>query len=221
MMAGSGSNSAAGGLARHIPVLARQVFELLAPRDGGLYIDGTFGAGGHTRSILDVPGTRVIGIDRDRIAVADGFALVEQAQGRLTLVEDRFSNLEHVARSLGHEAVDGILLDLGVSSMQLDEAERGFSFRNDGPLDMRMGGEGPSAADLVNTAAERDLSAIIATLGEERFARPIARAIVEGAQRTADRNHARARRHHRHGPAAARRTKFIPPRAPSRHCACS
>jgi 16S rRNA (cytosine1402-N4)-methyltransferase len=179
MMMGSGSNSAAGGPARHIPVLARQVFDRLQPRDGEIYIDGTFGAGGHTRAILGVEGTRVIGIDRDRNAVADAFALVEEAQGRLTLVEDRFSNLEHVAHDLGHEAVDGILLDLGVSSMQLDEPERGFSFRNDGPLDMRMGGEGPSAADLVNTASERDLSAIIATLGEERFARPVSRAIVK------------------------------------------
>ncbi|MEA2877455.1 MAG: rRNA (cytosine1402-N4)-methyltransferase [Hyphomicrobiales bacterium] len=176
---GSGSNSAAGGPARHVPVLARQVLEHLAPRDGGVYVDGTFGAGGHTRGILDVSGTRVIGIDRDRNAVAEGFGLVEQAQGRLTLVEDRFSNLEHAAQSLGHEAVDGILLDLGVSSMQLDEAERGFSFRNDGPLDMRMGSEGFSAADLVNAASDRDLAAIIAMLGEERFARPIARAIVK------------------------------------------
>src|SRR5207248_3797435 len=133
---------------------------------------------GHTRAILAVDGTRVIGIDRDRSAVAGGFGLVEQAEGRLTLVEARFSDLEHVAQGLGHDAVDGILLDLGVSSMQLDEPERGFSFRNDGPLDMRMGGEEPSAADLVNTASERDLAAIIATLGEERFARPIARAIV-------------------------------------------
>lgn len=176
---GSGSTSAAGGPARHIPVLARQVIEHLAPRNGGVYIDGTFGAGGHTRAILDVPATRVIGIDRDRDAVADAFTLVEQSGGRLTLVEDRFSHLEQVARGLGFESVDGILLDLGVSSMQLDEPERGFSFRNDGPLDMRMGGEGPNAADLVNTASERNLAAIIATLGEERFARTIARAIVK------------------------------------------
>jgi 16S rRNA (cytosine1402-N4)-methyltransferase len=179
MMAGSdGTSAVAGGPARHIPVLARQVFDLMQPRDGGITIDGTFGAGGHTRAILNVGGACVIGIDRDRNAVAGGFALVEQAAGRLTLVEDRFSNLEHVARSLGHDAVDGILLDLGVSSMQLDEPERGFSFRNDGPLDMRMGGEGPSASDLVNAASERDLSRIIATLGEERFARNVARAIV-------------------------------------------
>jgi len=179
MMAGRDGKAVAGGLARHIPVLARQTFDLLGPRDGGLYIDGTFGAGGHTRAILHVDGTRVVAIDRDRNAIAAGYALVEEAAGRLTLVEDRFSNLEQVARGLGYEAVDGILLDLGVSSMQLDEPERGFSFRNEGPLDMRMSGEGVSAADLVNAASERDLASIIATLGEERFARGVARAIVK------------------------------------------
>jgi len=180
MMAGRDGNIAvAGGSTRHIPVLARQVLEYFSPHDGGVYIDGTFGAGGHTRAILQVPGTQVIGIDRDRTAIADGFGLVEAAAGRLTLVEDRFSNLEAIARNLGHETVDGILLDLGVSSMQLDQAERGFSFRNDGPLDMRMGGEGTSAAELVNAAPGRDLFLIIATLGEERFARKVARAIVQ------------------------------------------
>jgi 16S rRNA (cytosine1402-N4)-methyltransferase len=178
MMAGrGGGNVVAGGSARHIPVLARQTFGALSPH-AGIYIDGTFGAGGHTCTILEVAGTHVIGIDRDRDAIAGGFALVESAGGRLTLVEDRFSNLEQVAHSLGHEAVDGILLDLGVSSMQLDQAARGFSFRQDGPLDMRMGRDGLSAADLVNGAAERDLAFIIKTLGEERFARNIARAIV-------------------------------------------
>jgi 16S rRNA (cytosine1402-N4)-methyltransferase len=180
MMAGrDGKSAVAGGPARHIPVLARQVFDALGAREGGVYIDGTFGAGGHASAILQVAGTRVIGIDRDRSAIAGGFALVEAAGGRLTLAEDRFANLEQVARDLGHASVDGILLDLGVSSMQLDQAERGFSFRNDGPLDMRMGGEGPSAADLVNAASERDLAQIIATLGEERFARNVARAIVK------------------------------------------
>lgn len=178
MMAGR-DDHVAGGPARHIPVLARQVLEHLAPRDGGIYLDGTFGAGGHSQAILTAADTRVIGIDRDRDAVAGGFGLVEKAQSRLTLVEDHFSGLDHVARSLGHDTVDGILLDLGVSSMQLDEGERGFSFRQDGPLDMRMGGDGASAADLVNVASERDLSVIIATLGEERFARNVARAIVK------------------------------------------
>ena len=178
MAGGDGKSAVAGGLARHIPVLARQTFEQLGVHDG-VYIDGTFGAGGHTGAILRVGGTTVIGIDRDRDAIAGGFALVDEAEGRLTLSEDRFSNLENVAHSLGHATVDGILLDLGVSSMQLDQAGRGFSFRNDGPLDMRMGGDGPSAADLVNAATERDLSFIIRTLGEERFARNVARAIVQ------------------------------------------
>jgi 16S rRNA (cytosine1402-N4)-methyltransferase len=121
----------------------------------------------------------VIGIDRDRTAIALGFDLVQQAQGRLTLIEDRFSHLDAVARDCGHEQVDGIVLDVGVSSMQLDQPERGFSFRADGPLDMRMSGEGASAADVVNAASERDLATVIYVLGEERFSRQIARAIVK------------------------------------------
>jgi 16S rRNA (cytosine1402-N4)-methyltransferase len=179
MMTGSDSAAVAGGLARHIPVLARPAIAWLGVHANGLYVDATFGAGGFSREILETPGARVIGIDRDQNAVARGAALVEEAQGRLVLVEDRFSNLEAVARSEGAAAVDGIVFDLGVSSMQLDEAARGFSFRLDGALDMRMGSEGPSAADVVARASERDLAAIIATLGEERHARAIARAIVK------------------------------------------
>src|SRR5262245_1774969 len=179
MMTGSGSGSAvAGGLARHVPVLVRRVVEHLAVRVGGLYVDATFGAGGYTREILSAADCRVIGIDRDRSAIARGADLVEASGGRLTLVEDRFSHLASVMPSLGHDAIDGVVLDLGVSSMQLDEPERGFSFRLQGPLDMRMGGSGPSAADVVAGVCERDLAAIIATLGEERHARAVARAIV-------------------------------------------
>jgi 16S rRNA (cytosine1402-N4)-methyltransferase len=179
MMTGrDGGNAVDGGLARHIPVLADEALQYLAPHDGGIYIDGTFGAGGYSRAILATADCSVIGIDRDQSAIARGFDLVEEANGRLTLIEDRFSSLDEVARSAGHDSVDGVVLDIGVSSMQLDEAERGFSFRYDAPLDMRMGKEGPSAADLVAAASERDLAAIIATLGEERFARGIARAIV-------------------------------------------
>jgi 16S rRNA (cytosine1402-N4)-methyltransferase len=174
----TGQPGVAGGPARHIPVLGPLAIELLNVRSGGVYIDGTFGAGGHARAILATAGAQVIGIDRDRNAVAGGFDLVEASDGRLTLVEDRFSNLDSVARDLGHPSVDGVLLDLGVSSMQLDEPARGFSFRRDGPLDMRMGTDGPSAADVIAHAAERDLAAIIATLGEERHARAVARAIV-------------------------------------------
>ena len=121
----------------------------------------------------------MIGIDRDQNAVGLGAGIVEEAKGRLILTEDRFSNLNSIARDAGYEAVDGVALDLGVSSMQLDNAERGFSFRLDGPLDMRMSGEGVSAAEVVNAASERDLADIIFTLGEERHSRAIARAIVQ------------------------------------------
>ncbi|MGH6768591.1 MAG: 16S rRNA (cytosine(1402)-N(4))-methyltransferase RsmH [Xanthobacteraceae bacterium] len=180
MMGGSGGGNlpVAGGLARHIPVLGGPATAFLNVRDGGVYIDATFGAGGYTRAILAAADCHVIGIDRDRNAVARGADLVQAAGGRLVLAEDRFSNLADVARNSGHDAVDGVVLDLGVSSMQLDESERGFSFRLDGPLDMRMGGAGPSAADVVAQASERDLAAIIATLGEERHARAVARAIA-------------------------------------------
>jgi len=175
MMTGGDSNAVAGGLARHVPVLARRVVDWLGVDRGGLYIDATFGGGGYTRAILQAPAARVIGIDRDRVAIAQGAALVAQAGGRLELVEDRFSDLDSIAAPA---TADGIVFDLGVSSMQLDEAARGFSFRLDGPLDMRMGGDGPSAAEVVAQATERDLAAIIATLGEDNHARAIARAII-------------------------------------------
>ena len=184
MTAGGGGSAVAGGPALHIPVLGAPALEYLNVRDGGLYIDGTFGAGGYSRAILAAADCKVIGIDRDRTAIALGADLVEQAGGRLTLVEDRFSNLDTVAHECGHEQVDGIVLDVGVSSMQLDQAERGFSFRFDGPLDMRMSGEGSSAADVVNAAGERDLANIIYILGEERFSRSIARAIVKARAAT-------------------------------------
>ena len=137
MMAGSDGRAVAGGPARHVPVLAPPAVELLNVRGGGVYIDGTFGAGGYTQAILGTADAIVIGIDRDGNAVAGGAGLVEAAAGRLTLIEARFSELDRIAEKFGHAAVDGIVLDLGVSSMQLDEAERGFSFRFDGPLDMR------------------------------------------------------------------------------------
>ena len=179
MMTSSDSGHAvAGGLARHIPVLIRPAVELLDVRSGGVYVDATFGAGGYTREILAAANCRVVALDRDQDAVARGADLVQAAGGRLVLVEDKFSNLQAAARSCGHDAVDGVVFDLGVSSMQLDQAERGFSFRHDGPLDMRMGREGPTAADIVAAASARDLAAILAVLGEERHARAVARAIV-------------------------------------------
>jgi 16S rRNA (cytosine1402-N4)-methyltransferase len=162
----------------HIPVLGREAVGMLAPRAGGIYVDATFGAGGYTRMILETAGTEVIGIDRDRTAVAGGFDLVESAGGRLTLVEDRFSQLAEVCAAQGVAAVDGVVLDVGVSSMQLDQASRGFSFRFEGPLDMRMGHEGPTAADVIARASEADLANIIYIFGEERHSRSVARAIV-------------------------------------------
>jgi 16S rRNA (cytosine1402-N4)-methyltransferase len=163
---------------RHVPVLGREVLAWLNPQQGGIYIDGTFGAGGYSRAILETAQTLVIGIDRDRSAIAGGFDLVDRSDGRLTLVEDRFSNLAEICASQGLSSVDGVVMDIGVSSMQLDEAARGFSFRNDGPLDMRMGQDGPTAADVVAQASETDLANIIYIFGEERHSRSVARAIV-------------------------------------------
>ena len=162
----------------HIPVLGVEAVAQLSPRAGGIYIDATFGAGGYSRMILEIPGTRVIGIDRDRSAIAGGFDLVDGSDGRLTLVEDRFSNLAEICQAQGVSGIDGIVMDVGVSSMQLDQADRGFSFRLGGPLDMRMGHQGPTAADVVANASEADLANIIYIFGEERHSRAVARAIV-------------------------------------------
>jgi 16S rRNA (cytosine1402-N4)-methyltransferase len=169
---------AASGQAPHVPVMLHQAIDYLVPRDGGIYIDGTFGAGRYAAAILAAAATRVIGIDRDATAIAGGRGLSEASAGRLVLVEGRFGALDALASGLGTDAADGVVLDLGVSSMQLDTPGRGFSFRHDGPLDMRMGGEGPSAADVVAAATERDLADIIFNLGEERHSRAVARAIV-------------------------------------------
>ena len=171
------TNEAAGGLARHLPVLLPEVLEHLAIREDGRYIDGTFGAGGYTRAILERGGT-VLAIDRDPSAVQAGAGLVETSSGRLRLVEGRFSDLQAHAEAAGFVPVDGIVLDVGVSSMQLDQPERGFSFRQDGPLDMRMGGSGADAASVVNGATVKELAALIGVLGEDKKAGRIARAIV-------------------------------------------
>jgi 16S rRNA (cytosine1402-N4)-methyltransferase len=166
----------AGGPARHMPVLLSETIGSLAVVEGGRYIDGTFGAGGYSRAILERGGA-VLAIDRDPTAIAAGATLVERSGGRLKLVEGRFSDLDALARAAGFVPVDGVVLDVGVSSMQLDQAERGFSFRLDGPLDMRMGSEGADAAAIVNRASVKELAAIIRVYGEERKAGRIARAI--------------------------------------------
>ena len=141
---------------RHLPVMLAEVMAALAPVPGGIYVDGTFGAGGYTRAILEA-GASVIAIDRDPTAIAAGAALAAASAGRLTLVEGRFSDLAAIAADAGHARVDGVVLDVGVSSMQLDDPARGFSFRFDGPLDMRMGDDGPSAATW-STASSRATS---------------------------------------------------------------
>lgn len=178
----SAACGAGGGQNRHTPVLLHAVLAHLQPRDGALYIDGTFGAGGYTRGILDAARCRVLAIDRDPTAIANGVEMVATYSGRLTLKLGRFSEMEEIATQAGFAPADGVVLDLGVSSMQLDEPERGFSFQADGPLDMRMSASGPSAADLVNTLDDEELADILFHYGEERRSRAIARAIVRARE---------------------------------------
>ena len=163
----------------HIPVLLSEVLKQIQPTAGETYIDGTFGAGGYTRAILEAAPCRVIAIERDPSAFAAGADLVAEMAGRLILVPTTFSDMEQAAADAGHPAVDGVVLDIGVSSMQLDDAQRGFSFMRDGPLDMRMSQSGPSAADIVNTADEEDIANILYEFGDERRSRAIARTIVK------------------------------------------
>lgn len=165
--------------ARHIPVLAREVVDALSPHDGGRYVDGTFGAGGYTAAMLDRADCQVFAIDRDPDAIVAGQALAERYAPRLRLIEGRFGDMVELLSAEGVAEVDGVALDLGVSSMQFDQADRGFSFRASGPLDMRMEKNGVSAADLVNEADEAELADIIFRHGEERKSRRVARAIVE------------------------------------------
>ena len=157
----------------HVPVLLGPLLAAVAPVRG-VWVDGTFGAGGYSRGLLEAGAERVIGIDRDAGALAEAAGWAAGYGDRLRLVEGNFAELDRLAG----EPVDGVVLDLGVSSMQLDRPERGFSFLRDGPLDMRMGQEGPTAADLVNTASEAELADILYHYGEERASRRIARALI-------------------------------------------
>jgi 16S rRNA (cytosine1402-N4)-methyltransferase len=164
--------------APHIPVLLDEVVAALAPAPGETHVDGTFGAGGYTRAILSKGAARVFAFDRDPEAIQYGETLAASSGGRLTLVPERFSRMRQALADRGVERVDGVTLDVGVSSMQLDQAERGFSFQADGPADMRMSREGESAADFLNHADEAEIADVIFALGEEPKARRIARAIV-------------------------------------------
>ena len=163
--------------APHIPVLLDEVIAGLAPQPGETHVDGTFGAGGYTRALL-AAGANVIAFDRDPDAIAEGQALVAESEGRLRLVSDVYSRMAEALADRGVDQVEGVTLDVGVSSMQLDRADRGFSFQADGPLDMRMGQAGMSAADFVNTADEAEIADVLFHFGEERQSRRVARAIV-------------------------------------------
>ncbi len=157
----------------HIPVLLGPLLRAVAPVEG-TWVDGTFGAGGYARGLLAQGAAQVIGIDRDPAVFAMAASWAGEYGDRLRLVQGTFSDLDELAGA----PVDGVVLDLGVSSMQLDQAERGFSFLRDGPLDMRMGGDGPTAADLLNTAPESVIADVLYLYGEERASRRIAKAIV-------------------------------------------
>ena len=171
-------SAAAHGATSHEPVMKEEMVAALSPRDGGLYVDGTFGAGGHARAILQSADCSLFAIDRDPHATRLGVSLLADWRGRFRLVEGKFSQLETLLRRHEVRAVDGVVLDVGVSSMQLDDAERGFSFLQDGPLDMRMSGGGERAMDVVNRRSEEELARVIAVYGEERQARKVAQAIV-------------------------------------------
>ncbi len=216
-----GDNSQAGGAeVRHVPVLIAEVIDALKPVAGAVIVDGTFGAGGYTRRILEA-GADVIAIDRDPTAIEAGRVMEKQFPGRLNLVESRFSALDDAVSTVkgAGSKVDGVVLDIGVSSMQIDEAERGFSFQKDGPLDMRMSKKGPSAADVVNRLKTGDLARIFNFLGEERHAGRIARMIDK--RRTAQQL-SRARSilpmPSKRWSVATRRIAFIRPRGCFRRC---
>ena len=161
----------------HAPVLLEEVMAALAISEGEIHVDGTFGAGGYTRAML-ARGARVFAFDRDPESISAGHTLADEGRGRLTLVPERFSRMRQALSAQGVASVDGVTLDIGVSSMQLDQAERGFSFQADGPLDMRMGKTGPTAADFLNNAGEADIADVLYRYGEEPKSRRIAKAIV-------------------------------------------
>jgi 16S rRNA (cytosine1402-N4)-methyltransferase len=163
----------------HEPVLLEEVLGALSPSDEGIYVDGTFGGGSYSGAILEAANCAVFAIDRDPDAIMAGAALIAAYPGRLTLIEGLFSEMPELLGEAGIREVDGVVLDIGVSSMQIDEPSRGFSFQKDGPLDMRMGSGGQSGADAVNTLPEAELKRVIAVFGEERRAHAVARAIAK------------------------------------------
>jgi 16S rRNA (cytosine1402-N4)-methyltransferase len=162
----------------HLPVMVSEVVAALNPKAGEVFVDGTFGRGGYTKALLNQAACVVYAIDRDPEAIAAAHDMAQSYGGRLKVIEGCFGSMDRLLAAQGVDGVDGVALDIGVSSPQFDNAERGFSFRFDGPLDMRMSAEGPTAADLVNEMAEEDLANLIYRYGEERHSRRIAKAIV-------------------------------------------
>lgn len=163
----------------HVPVMLTEVLDALQPKDGGIYVDGTFGAGGYTRAILDAANCTVYAIDRDPEAFARAKTMAQEYPNRLFPLHGTFGSVESLLQAADVGKIDGLVLDLGVSSMQISTPSRGFSFRDDGPLDMRMAKEGYSAKDAVNGLSEQELADVIYTYGEERASRRIAKKIVE------------------------------------------
>jgi 16S rRNA (cytosine1402-N4)-methyltransferase len=198
----------------HLPVLLAEVLEALAPLEGARILDGTFGAGGYSRALLEA-GAEVIAIDRDPSVVRHAAALSANFPERFRFVSGRFYELDTLA---GEQPVDGVVLDIGVSSMQLDQPERGFSFMREGPLDMRMSGEGESAADLVNRLDETELADVLFAYGEERKSRRIAHTIVAARAATPIRTTTELARLVEKPSGASRATR-IRRRAPFRRCA--
>ncbi|MGC6485631.1 MAG: 16S rRNA (cytosine(1402)-N(4))-methyltransferase RsmH [Candidatus Puniceispirillales bacterium] len=166
----------------HQPVMLVEVVEALTPRPDAIYLDATFGRGGYSRALLEAADCQVVAIDRDPDAIAAGQGLADAFPGRLTLCHGRFSQLATLAANVGKAKYDGVVFDLGLSSPQIDAAERGFSFRHDGPLDMRMEKSGPDASDFVNSASPQRLERVLRDYGEERAARRITRAICKARE---------------------------------------
>ncbi len=163
----------------HVPVLCQEAVAMLRPRAGGVYLDGTFGGGGYARAILEAADCRLFAIDRDPAAVARALEVVRAYPGRFEICQGRISEILHLLGGLGVESLDGAVFDLGVSSYQIDDAARGFSFRQDGPLNMQMGSAEMTAATLVNTLPESELADILYQFGDEKASRRIAKALVE------------------------------------------
>lgn len=166
----------------HIPVLLTEMVDALAPRDGGIYLDGTFGRGGYSRAILKASDCTLWAIDRDPAAIEEARAVEAEFSDRFTILCGKFGDMDTLLANAGVDSLDGIVLDIGVSSPQIDTAARGFSFRLPGPLDMRMGSDGPTAADIVNEWDEADLAVLIRDFGEEHRARHVARAIARARE---------------------------------------